>query len=124
MQDNGGAKDKTLLTRFVKNAAIDIYRKNRREQGNVSVEEQEWIADAYRPIEAYMKSLQYKELIQEIRKVLPAHYWEVVCLRYFEGMPVHEIALRLNLSEENVYSRLRRAKEKARNVLGGEMDEG
>ena len=39
-------------------------------------------------------------------------------------MPVHEIALRLNLSEENVYSRLRRAKEKARNVLGGEMDEG
>ena len=89
-----------------------------------SVEEQEWIADAYRPIEAYMKSLQYKELIQEIRKVLPAHYWEVVCLRYFEGMPVHEIALRLNLSEENVYSRLRRAKEKARNVLGGEMDEG
>lgn len=117
-------KIKTLLTRFVKNAAIDIYRKNRWKQGNVSVEEQEWIADAYRPIEAYMKSLQYKELIQEIRKVLPAHYWEVVCLRYFEGMPVHEIALRLNLSEENVYSRLRRAKEKARNVLGGEMDEG
>ena len=55
---------------------------------------------------------------------MPAHYWEVVCLRYFEGMPVHEIALRLNLREENVYSRLRRAKEKARNVLGGEMDEG
>lgn len=86
-------KIKTLLTRFVKNAAIDIYRKNRREQGNVSVEEQEWIADAYRPIEAYMKSLQYKELIQEIRKVLPAQYWEVVCLRYFEGMPVHEISI-------------------------------
>ena len=39
-------------------------------------------------------------------------------------MPVHEIALRLNLSEENVYSRLRRAKEKVRKALGGEMDEG
>ena len=39
-------------------------------------------------------------------------------------MAVHEIALRLNLSEENVYSRLRRAKEKVRKALGGEMDEG
>lgn len=117
-------KIKTLLTRFVKNAAIDIYRKNRREQGNISVEEQEWLTDAYRPIESYMKSLQYRELIREIRKVLPAQYWEVVCMRYFEGMPVHEIALRLNLSEENVYSRLRRAKEKVRKALGGEMDEG
>ena len=104
-------KIKTLLTRFVKNAAIDIYRKNRREQGNISVEEQEWLTDAYRPIESYMK-------------ILPAQYWEVVCMRYFEGMPVHEIALRLNLSEENVYSRLRRAKEKVRKALGGEMDEG
>ena len=64
------------------------------------MEEQEWLTDAYRPIESYMKSLQYRELIREIRKILPAQYWEVVCMRYFEGMPVHEIALRLNLSEE------------------------
>ena len=121
MEEN---KIKALLTRFVKNAAIDIYRKNRREQGNVSVEEQEWLTDAYRPIESYMKSLQYRELTQEIRKVLPAHYWEVVCMRYFEGMPVHEIALRLNLSEDNIYSRLRRAREKVRSEMGGEMGEG
>lgn len=116
-------KTKALLTRFVKNAAIDIYRKNRRETGNISVEEQEWLEDPYRPIEAYMKSLQHQEVIQKIKEILPRHYWDVVCMKYFEGMPVGEIARRLDLSEENVYTRLRRAKEKVRLLMGDESYE-
>lgn len=122
-RDTGSQKTKALLSRFVKNAAIDIYRRNRREQGNVSIEEQEWMADSYKPIEAYMKSVQYQELIQRIKEILPRHYWDVVCMKYFEGMPVAEIARRLDLSEENVYTRLRRAKEKVRLMMGDERYE-
>lgn len=122
-REMGEVQRKALLTRFVKNSAIDIYRRNKREQGNVPMDEHEWLTDAYKPIEAYMKSLQYGELIQKVREILPVHYWDVIRLRYYEGMPVQEIALRLNLSEENVYTRLRRAKNKVRSVIGDDMDE-
>lgn len=116
-------KVKALLTRLVKNAAIDIYRKNKREQMNVPLEEQGWLEDPYKPTEAYLKMMEYQELIMKIKKILPESYWQVLVLRYFYGMPVREIAGNLNMAEDNVYTRLRRAREKAKMVIGDEFNE-
>lgn len=37
----------SLITRFVKNTAIDIYRKNKREWGNVSLDELSLPAESF-----------------------------------------------------------------------------
>jgi len=49
--------------------------------------------------------------------MLPDHYWNVISLKYIENLSVEEIAVKLQLTEENVYSRLRRARKKAQELL-------
>lgn len=110
-------KTKKFLTYVVKNAAIDIYRKNRKEQGNVSYDEQEYLLDIENPIEEYIQTEMNNEQIDTLKYMLPDHYWNVIWLKYIENLSVEEIAVKLQLTEENVYSRLRRARKKARELL-------
>ena len=44
-------------------------------------------------------------------------------MRYFEGLPVAEMANELNLTIDNVYTRLRRAREKVKAAIGDEFYE-
>lgn len=114
-------KTRKILTRFVKNTAIDIYRKNKRDWGNVSLEEKDYLMDSCNSIEEYAKLREEKEFVEILKNALPDRYWQVLYLRYYENMTVDEIAGLLCLSEANVYSRLRRSKQKARKVLEKEM---
>lgn len=116
-QDTDSTAARLLLTRLVKTSAIDIYRKNQREKGQVPVEEAWEIAGPDSPMEAYMQTLRYKELIEKLKDELLPGYWEVIYLRYFEERSVKEIACLLKMDEENVYSRLRRARNKAKALL-------
>ncbi len=120
-QDVESDKTKKILTRFVKNTAIDIYRKNKRDWGNVSLEEKEYLMDFCDSIEEFTKHREEKESIEILKKELPDRYFQVLYLRYYEDIPVDEIAGMLHLSEANVYSRLRRSKRKARKVLEQKM---
>lgn len=120
-QDVESDKTKKILTRFVKNTAIDIYRKNKRDWGNVSLDEKEYLMDSGNSIEEFTKISEEKESIEILKKELPERYFQVLYLRYYEDMPVDEIAKTLQLSEANVYSRLRRSKRKARKVLEQKM---
>lgn len=110
-------KTKRILTRFVKNTAIDIYRKNKRDWKNISLEEKEYLMDSCNAIEEYTKHREEQESLDVLKNTLPDRYWEVLYLRYYENISVAEIARRLCLSEANVYSRLRRSKSKARKIL-------
>lgn len=118
-RDVESVKTKKILTRFVKNTAIDIYRKNKRDWKNISLEEKEYLMDSCDGIEEYMNHREKQEVLGLLKKTLPDRYWEVLYLRYYENIPVVEIARRLSLSEANVYSRLRRSKMKARKILEG-----
>lgn len=110
-------KTKKFLTYIVKNAAIDIYRRNQKEQGNVSYDEQEYLIDIDNPLEEYLQKEINNEKIDTLKYMLPDHYWNVISLKYIENLSVEEIAVKLQLTEENVYSRLRRARKKAQELL-------
>lgn len=110
-------KTKHLLTKLVKNAAIDIYRKNKRNRGNISIEEQDYLIDQNDPIEEYLQSTANNELISLLKNMLPDHYWQVIELRYIRNMSVEEIATELNMNEKSVYTRLQRARKKAKELL-------
>lgn len=110
-------RTKRILTRFVKNTAIDIYRKNKRDWKNISLEEKEYLMDSHDAIEEYTKCREEQETLTILKNMLPDCYWEVLYLRYYENISVDEIARRLCLSKANVYSRIRRSKSKAQKIL-------
>lgn len=58
-------------------------------------------------------------LLERVR-ALPPKYREVIFLRYYEEYPVREIARLLGIPAPLVSTRLKRAKDKLRTMLGGE----
>ena len=63
------------------------------------------------------------ELAEAVKK-LPFKLREVILLYYYQGMNVNEIADALNISHSSVSGRLKRGKEKLKNMLEGrELDE-
>ena len=61
----------------------------------------------------------YDEVVQEAVEKLPENYRIVIHLFYYEEMPVRDIAKALNTSEQNVKTRLSRARDKLRQQLEG-----
>ena len=63
------------------------------------------------------------ELVEAVMK-LPFKMREVILLYYYQGMNVNEIADALNISHSSVSGRLKRGREKLKNMLEGrELDE-
>ena len=88
-----------------KNATICFWRRNRRN------------------LEDYVESLTFevdsdRELLDTVLR-LPERYRIVIHLFYYEEMPVRDIAKALNTSEQNVKTRLSRARDKLRQQLEG-----
>ena len=88
-----------------KNATICFWRRNRRS------------------LEDYVESLTFevdsdRELLDTVLR-LPERYRIVIHLFYYEEMPVRDIAKALNTSEQNVKTRLSRARDKLRQQLEG-----
>ncbi len=63
----------------------------------------------------------YDEVVQEAVEKLPDNYRTVIHLFYYEEMPVREIALTLKMSEQNVKTRLSRARDRLRKELEGKI---
>jgi RNA polymerase sigma-70 factor (ECF subfamily) len=70
------------------------------------------------PYVVYLRKLERQE-IKEAIESLPPPYREVVVLRDIEGFSYHEIATLLDCPAGTVMSRLGRAREKLRTMLGG-----
>lgn len=121
-RDVHSLKTKTLIVRVIKSAAIDIYRKNKRESVSVPIEENTWIEDKHNAIESYLSSVSVESLLQKIDRQLPDSYKDVVRLRCYYGLPIAEISKVLGISEDNVYQRLSRARKTIKNLMGDEAD--
>ena len=108
----GDCSEKAWLMRIAINTCKDIRRSAwyRYVDRRVTLE--------YVPTPSYMPTMEQSELVVEIMK-LPKKYMEVVLLYYYQGLTTIEIGDALNIPNQTVSSRLRRAREKLRLTLEG-----
>lgn len=100
-------KTRNFIVIIVRSAALDIYRKRKR-QSTLQFEELEFAAETYSEIDAHTDFEYMKETI----KALPPKLRDVVELKFFYHYSNAEIAKLLDINEETIRKRLERAREK------------
>ena len=108
-------RTKRLIVRITQSAAIDIYRKNKKEN-IVSMEDYLLVAGQRNVIDDYIDAESNQQLIKKILKDLPESYAEIVRLRFFYGLQIEEIAQQLEISEDTVYQRISRARKMVKDM--------
>lgn len=94
-----------------KNAALDIYRKNKRDN-SVAFDEIENLSEVSDDVsDEVLANIGYERIIGAI-KALPDIYAESLYLYHVNGLSVKEIAKSLKQSEANIKKRLERARKK------------
>lgn len=108
---------------MIKSAAIDIYRKNKRENTYILDSEEDWIEDKHNPVEVYLATLCSRGNVEK-------DYWTIVeCdrkiieMRCYDGMPVSDIGEILGISTGKVYKRLSRARKRVKEIIAKGEDE-
>lgn len=94
---------RTWLGAIARHKAMDYYRRRGRQPTTVPLD-----AEQDRPAETDLQQ-DDRELVRLALRRLPAHYQEIILLRFAEGMPFDQIARTLGLSLEAAKSRFRRA---------------
>ena len=121
----GDASLDTWIYRITVNTCLDeMRRRNRRiKTMPLTVEKDEDVLElpladtSGMPEEVVLRSEQSNEILKAVA-ALPQKYKTVLVLREFEDMDYERIAVTLNISVGTVKSRLSRAREKLRNLLG------
>ncbi|MCR9247684.1 MAG: sigma-70 family RNA polymerase sigma factor [bacterium] len=117
--ESGGGnveRPRAWLARIMRNVTKNLARgdQRRRRREDVAAENR----SAPSSVELMQREERRRQLV-ELVDALRADQREVVLLRYFEGLPPREIADRLGLPPERVWSLHRRAIERLRRVLDG-----
>ncbi len=100
----------------VKNAAIDIYRKEKNQNAS-PIEEIENFGDVSDDVsDEVLSEMNYNSVVSAIRS-LPEKYAEPLYLYHVQDMSIKDIANTLCASEETVKKRLQRARQKLRVIL-------
>ncbi len=97
---------KTWLIRILLNECYQLHRKRKNLVSIDQLEEPSAIESGYEKIE-----------IEQLLNVLPASDKELLKLFYIEDLSIHDLALILNIPENTVKTRLRRAREKMQKTL-------
>ncbi len=114
---NDSAAFKTWLFRIGRNTAADFVRKAGR-HAPVSLEETaDTLTDDITPEDIYIKEERNRQLFSSMKK-LNERYYTVLWLRYFENLPVKDIAMIIHKSEGNTKVLLGRAREALKIQLG------
>lgn len=104
----------------VRNAAIDIYRKEKRD-ASVSFDEiEEFEAAAVDISDEVLSEINYEKIVGAIR-ALPEKLAEPLYLFHVRGMSIKEIAEHICGSEEAVKKRLQRARKSLRETLSADL---
>ena len=115
------AERRSLVVIIARNAAIDIYRKNRKESERTAP-----LTDIEAAVDVdYFEDFDYRELRNAISELSPK-YKDIIYLRYVKEMSVRKTAKILNISADTVYKRIERAKLLLKEKLherGGEYEE-
>ena len=90
-KDVNDEKTKILIVRVIKSAAIDIYRKNKRENTYILDSEEDWIEDKHNPVEVYLATLSAGEMLKKIIGQLSSDDRKIIEMRCYDGMPVSDI---------------------------------
>lgn len=115
-------KTRALLVIIVRNVAIDIYRK-RKKQRDLSYEGlEENIAIDNEGIEEIIITQETLTNIAKTIKKLHTAYADIISLKYFYHYNDAEISQILNITPENVRTRLHRAKHSLINLLLQEQE--
>lgn len=100
----------------VKNAAIDIYRKEK-SQNAAPMEEIENLGGVSEDIsDTVLSEMNYNSVVRAIRS-LPENYAEALYLFHVRDMSIKDIADTLRIEQEAVKKRLQRARQKLRKIL-------
>ncbi|MBR5618310.1 MAG: RNA polymerase sigma factor [Clostridia bacterium] len=114
---SGKASFKTWLFCIGRNTAADCIRKQKR-HNTVSIDEiGTQASDKPSPEELYITDERNRRLASSMKKLKEAYY-TVLWLRYFENLPVRDIAQILHKSEGNTKVLLSRAREALKVQLG------
>ena len=112
---------KTFLCVMAKRKALDLARKRTRENGNISIDDEETFlqfADDFAVEEEFFGLEERKSLLFEI-SMLGEPDCEIITRKFFLREPTKSIAQRLGLTVANVDVRTHRALEKLREKIGG-----
>lgn len=106
-------KTRGFIVTIVQNQSIDLYRKRKRQEARSFDEISYQFADN-KDSDGQIEAL--NPVAEAITK-LPVHLAAVIRLRYSQGYSPKEIAKILDISEQNVYKRIQRAKEQLSTIL-------
>ena len=100
------------LVIIVRNAAIDIYNKNKQKAEHTA----EFYDESTAVDVDYFENIDYDELVKTISQ-LPQIYKDVLFLRYVNDFSVKEISKMLDISVDTVWKRLERARKMLKELL-------
>lgn len=112
---------KTYLYSFVRNSAIDILRKKKREPISIDFQNSEGFAITKNPEEEVLKNERRSELMNAL-SLLQEDERSLLMMKDVEGMSIKEIGEIMDLPVGTVKSRLHRIRDKVLSILskGGE----
>lgn len=100
----------------VKNAAIDIYRKETNARSTPLEEIEDYAAASDDVSDEVLSEMNYNSVVEAIRS-LPEQYAECLYLFHVRDLSVKDIAAHLYIEPEAVKKRLQRARQKLRKIL-------
>lgn len=120
IDDISSNKTKHLIVTIVKNTAIDIYRKKKKNY-TIHIDEIENIIESEaQPLDdLIINTAEAKELSEKLSK-LKIEYAEILTLKYYHQFSDSEIADILNIEAGNVRIRLHRAKNALKKLMSEE----
>ncbi len=109
---------KHFMIKVIRSAAIDIYRRNQREMGNIIYDPEDMLKNQKAANEDGIDIVEHRYVIQRALLALDAKYREVLELKCYFGLSHREIAELLEISEDAVAKRYERAKKIAIKMIG------
>ncbi len=106
---------------IIRNISIDIYRR-RKNQSGLPLEEIEKFPESGQSLEELViDNTMFDAMVTKIKE-LPAHYADIIALKYFYHYDYEEIALILKISVENARTRMYRSKQSLIRLISQEQE--
>nr|WP_281064907.1 sigma-70 family RNA polymerase sigma factor [Clostridium punense] len=114
-------KTKRLVVYTIKNIAIDLYRRNRKETELFTKEVEEKVISENQNGVSSVKTIEDRYMITQLLSKLPEKYREIIQYRCFYELSYKEISSLLNISEDVAAKRYERGRRMVKEMIGDEM---
>lgn len=114
-------KTKRLVVYTIKNIAIDLYRRNRKETQLFIKEVEEKVTSENQNGIPSVKTVEDRHMITQLLSKLPSKYREIIQYRCFYELSYREISSLLNISGDVAAKRYERARKMVKEMMGDEL---